>query len=95
MDTKGENMDGAGVVRDLGELGPGAVVTEDGLAAMFGKHRDTVRRAVERGELPRPAKLFGQRAWTAGSIVAHIEARLAEAAKEAERQAAKVSRLAP
>lgn len=92
QDTAG-GMDAAGIVRELGELGPGAVLTEEGLAALFGKHRDSVRRAVERGELPRPVKLFGQRGWTAGAIVRHIEKRLEAAQKDAERMAAQEARL--
>ena len=82
----------AGVVRELGELGPGGWLTEEGLAAIFGKHRDSVRRAVERGELPRPVKLFGQKGWTAGAVVRHIEKRLEAAQKDAERMAAQEAR---
>lgn len=72
-----------GIVAILGELGPGALVTEKGLAGLLGCHPVSVGRAVKRGELPVPVKMFGKRTWTVGAIVRHIEERLAKAAKEA------------
>jgi len=84
-----------GVVAALGELGPATVITEKGMAALFGRHPASIRRAVTRGELPRPARLLGGPAWTVGSIVRHIETRLEEAAKEAERESRKISQLRP
>ena len=65
-----------GVVRELGELGPGAVINEDGLARMFKRCNRTIQRAVERGELPQPTRLFGKRVWTARVIIQHLEGRL-------------------
>jgi hypothetical protein len=84
-----------GVIAALGELGPGAVVTEEGVAQLFGRCAVSVKRAVERGELPPPCRLFGSNAWTAGVLVAHIEHRLEEAAAEAQRLAAKIRKLNP
>ena len=71
-----------GIVAELGALPPGAVVNEDGVAKMFNRCGMSVKRAVERGELPRPTRLFGKNTWTARIIIEHIEHRLAEAAKE-------------
>ena len=84
-----------GIVAALGELGSGPIITEEGLAHLFGRHPASIKRAVTRGELPQPARLLGRPAWTVGSIVRHIEARLVEAAKEAERQSRKISQLRP
>ena len=84
-----------GVVAILGALGPGAVVTEEGVARMFNRHQASVKRAVERGELPPPTRLFGQNTWTAGVLVRHIEARLQKAADKAERWQRKVKQLSP
>ena len=84
-----------GVIAELGELGAGALVTEQGLAALFDRHESSVKRAVERGELPPPVRMFGQSTWTAGVLVQHIEKRLEHAAKEAERIRNKVVKLAP
>jgi hypothetical protein len=69
-----------GVVAEFGTLGPGAVVTEAGLAKLFHRHPISIKRAVARGELPPPVRLFGQPVWTIKSLVNHLETRLAEAA---------------
>ncbi len=71
-----------GVFSSIGALPPGALVTEEGLATIFGKCTASIKAAVDRGELPRPARLMGKNTWTAGAIVRHHEARLeAEARK--------------
>ncbi len=66
------------------KLEDGALVTESALAEVFGKHPVSIRRAVERGELPPPVRLMGKPVWTAGAIRRHLDLRLKEAAKEAE-----------
>ena len=71
-----------GVIAALGELQPGAVVTEEGVARLFGRCPTSVKRAVARGELPPPTRIFGSSAWTVGVLVGHIENRLKEAAAE-------------
>ena len=73
-----------GVITVLGELGPGALITEEGMSNLFHRHPTSVKRAVARGELPPPCRLFGANAWTARSVIDHIEDRLAEAAKEVD-----------
>jgi hypothetical protein len=76
-----------GIITELGSLPPATLLTEDGLAGVMGKAcRESIKRAVARGELPPPVKIMGKNAWTVGSIVRHIEERL-----ESERN--KVSRL--
>ena len=84
-----------GIVRELGELGEGAIITEKALARLFDKHPDSIKRAVQRKELPQPVKLMGKPSWTAGSIVKHIEQRLHEAAQEAEKEERRLMALAP
>ena len=84
-----------GIVRELGELGPGAVITEAALARMLGRHQVTIKRSMARGELPPAVRLLGGPVWTAGSITAHLEKRLEHAAKEAERDAKRIARLCP
>jgi hypothetical protein len=72
-----ETGDAAGVYPELGGLPPGTLVTEDGLAHLLGRAcRETIKRAVDRGELPRPVRLMGRNTWTAGAIVRHMDARL-------------------
>jgi hypothetical protein len=84
-----------GVIAVLGELKPRAIITKEGVAHLFGRHPASVKRAVERGELPPPTRLFGCNAWTVGVLVAHIEERLSAAAKTAQAQANKIARLMP
>ena len=84
-----------GVVRDLGELPSGAILEEEALARIFGRCTVSVKRAVERGELPPPVRMFGKPCWTAGAILAHVEARLEAAKRNAEKEAKRFSRLSP
>lgn len=80
---------GLGVYRELGTLPPATVITEDGLAAIMGKRcRESIKRAVGRGELPQPVKIMGANCWTVGAVVKHLEGRL-------EAEARKVARLRP
>ena len=92
-----EDADGGlpGIVRQLGELGEGAVVFERGLADLFGRHPVSIKRAVDRGELPVPVRLLGQAAWTVGAILRFLEDRQSNAAKEKERTARKIAKLSP
>ena len=80
-----------GVIASLGELGEGAVLTEAALAALFHRHPSSVKRAVERGELPMPVRMFGSNVWTIGVLIRHLENRLSEAADQAERDAQDVA----
>jgi len=79
----------------LGELKPGTVITEEGIAHMFQRHVVSVKRAVQRGELPPPCRLFGANVWTAGALIRYIEARLDQAAQEAARDAQRMQNLSP
>ncbi len=85
----------AGLWRDLGELPAGAVVTEEALARIFGKHRITIKRAVQRGELPPPVRLFGVPVWTVSSLLNHIEWRLHAEKTEMQRQEVRNRQLSP
>jgi hypothetical protein len=84
-----------GIVAELGSLGPGAVLTEEGLARLFSRHRASVKRAVGRGELPPPCRLFGGNVWTAGALVSHFERRQEDAARESAELSRKVHHLKP
>jgi hypothetical protein len=84
--------DGWQVTR-LAELPPATLLDEVALAALLGCHRCSIRRGVERGELPSPARLLGKPAWTAGRILDHFTARLEAAEAEAERERARIARL--
>jgi len=82
-----------GVIRELGELGAGAIVTEEGITQLFNRCPTSVKRAVQRGELPPPCRLFGSNAWTVGALVSHIERRLEQAAVKSQQVADKIRKL--
>ena len=67
----------------LALLPPQTLISESKLAQMAGRHVTSVKRAIQRGELPPPVPLFGASVWTVAVILEHINARL-----EAERTAA-------
>lgn len=71
-----------GIIVTLGDLKPGTIVTEEGISQLFKRHIVSVKRAVDRGELPPPCRLFGSNVWTAGVLIRHIEGRLEKAARE-------------
>jgi hypothetical protein len=81
------------LVRALADLPPAAMLDEVALAGLLGCHRCSIRRGVERGELPAPARLLGKPAWTAGRIIDHFTARLEAAEAAAERERARIARL--
>jgi len=83
------------VVRELGELPPGTVLSVAELAKLFDRCGRSVRRAVQRGELPPPVRLFGAWVWTAGALVQHIEQRLADAADGAAQEQQRLGNLSP
>jgi hypothetical protein len=86
--------DGPGwLVTKLAELPPATLLDEVALAGLLGCHRCSIRRGVERGELPAPARLLGKPAWTAGRIIDHFTARLQAAELAAERERARIARL--
>lgn len=72
------------VIRDLETLGPGVIVTDKALARIFNRSTASIKRAVERGELPPSTKLLGSQRWTVGAILVHIEERLAHEQTELE-----------
>ena len=82
-----------GIVKALAELPLATIVTEEALTAIFDRHSVSVKRAVHRGELPPPTRLFGKPVWTVGAILQHIEKRLEAAKKEAEQATRKISEL--
>jgi hypothetical protein len=79
-----------GIIATLAALHPSAFVTEAGIAHLFSRHLVSVKRAVERGELPPPCQLFGAKVWTAGILIRHIERRLEQAARDAEKDAQRI-----
>jgi hypothetical protein len=80
---------------DFGALPDGTIISEANLADLFGKHPVSVKRAVERGELPPPTKLMGKPVWTAGSFRRHIEDQLERKAKERAQLEQRITKFRP
>jgi len=74
-----------GIVRQLGELPDGTIINEEALAKMFDRCQVSIKRAIQRGELPAPVKLLGMPVWTVGKLLSYINERLDIAQKEEER----------
>jgi hypothetical protein len=77
----GRDLDLPGVYAALGKLGPNTVITLPGLAEILGKDPSSVRRAIDKGQLPEPVKLLSSPIWTLRVLICHIENRLATAAE--------------
>ena len=84
-----------GVLTEIAALPEGAVITEQALARMLGKCRKTVKRMVERNELPPPVRMNGKPVWTAGAILKHIEERLQVAKRELQKERERISKYSP
>ena len=84
-----------GVVSALGELAPTALITEEGLARIFGRSHDSIKRAVERNELPPSVRMFGKPTWTVEAINRHMQDRLADARGRALEDRERILRHAP
>ena len=81
-----------GIIAILGDLGPGAVINEEALATLFRRSASSVKRAVDKGELPEPIRLFAQPTWTVRVLVDHLEQRLRQAAQKRKEQEEGVAR---
>ena len=68
------------------KLGEETILFQADLARIFCRNDTTIWRAVERGELPPPIKLFGKNAWTPKSIIRHLEDALKSAADKRDRE---------
>ena len=95
VETKEEHSVASGIIRELGDLPDGAVITEQGVAKIFDRHKMSVKRAVERGELPPSIKLFGEPVWTVKALLEHLTKRLDEARKESDQFQKKINELSP
>lgn len=87
-------LDFASLNEWLSASAPDSVVTERHLANLLGKHPVSIKRAVGRGELPRPVRMFGENCWTARALREHIAKRLEQARREAEQAERRISSLA-
>ena len=90
-----EDSNARGIIKELGDLPAGAIVNEEALARIFRRHQVSIKRAVQRGELPPPIRLLGAPVWTVGVILQHLKERLDTAKKEADDTARRFHDLRP
>ena len=83
----------SGIIRELGELPAETVVSEQALAKIFDRHRISIKRAVERGELPPSVRLLGEPVWTVKVLQEHLGKRLDVARKESDQLQKKLNEL--
>jgi len=74
-----------GIYHEIGNLPPATLITEKGLAKLFGKCQASIKGAIDRGELPYPIRIMGKPTWTAGAIIRYIEARIDAESKKISR----------
>ena len=60
----------------LSQFQPGTIITEKEFAMAIGKAHNTVRRAVEHGELPESVYIGQVAVWTQNTLAKHLEERL-------------------
>jgi hypothetical protein len=90
-DRQEDTNSNLGIIRQLGDLPPDTVLSEEALAKLFNRHRVSIKRAVERGELPPSVRLFGEPVWTVQALRDHMNRRLETAKKEAEHLQRRIS----
>ena len=78
----------------LAKMDDKTMVDESALAAALKLSKRSVRRMVQRNELPPPFRFAGKSTWFTGKVLAHIEARAEREARDAERAARKLDGLA-
>lgn len=78
------------LIVELALLPPGALLDECAMAEVFAVTKRTIRRMVNKQELPPPISLAGRSTWVAGSVVQHIADRVDEASQRAGREARRI-----
>jgi len=89
LDTNGPGV----LIDSLARLPEKTILDEHRLASLLGVTGRTVRRMVQRHELPPPISFGGRSCWFAGRVLAHLDAQFERAEREAERHAAKLRTL--
>jgi len=82
-----------GICVDLATMPEKSIIDEVALARILRVTTRTIRRMVQRHEIPPPVNLAGKSVWFAGNILSHIQTRVDRSAKDAERRYAARMRL--
>ena len=79
-----EHAEALDVISELASLPPGALLTLNGMAQVFGRSPNTVMRAVAEGRLPKPFRIFSQHCWRVGEVDGFLQKRMRDAQQDAE-----------
>lgn len=79
----------------LAKLPENTILDERSLANVFSVTPRTIRRMVNRFELPPPIPLAGRSIWIAGRVIQYINAAAEKAERDAKREIQKISKLSP
>jgi len=85
--TRGICIDG------LAKLPEKALVNQKALASNLGVDPRTVRRMVQRFELPPPTRLSGRAVWMVGKVLRYIEDAMDAAEREAIKERERIRKL--
>jgi hypothetical protein len=86
---------GLELITTLAVLPKDAIISEQQFARLFRRHITSVKRAIQRGELPPSVPLLNEQVWTAGVILAHLNDRLEAERKKAGESLRRVQQLRP
>lgn len=73
-------------IEDLAQLNPNTIVDRERLANIFQVSPRTVRRMVQRGELPCPASMGRKKYWLVGNVLGHLAKQLTVAENKSQRE---------
>lgn len=82
-----------GIITALATLPEKALLEETAMTRALGVSARTIRRMVDRHELPPPIPLAGRSVWIAGRVFAYLDAQANQAEKEAEQAYRKIQRI--
>ncbi len=91
--NRDRTMDDTGVITVLAEMPADTLIDEVRLARIFNRHPVSIKRAIQRGELPPGVRLLGKPTWTAGVVLDHMRRRLDKAKENAERLERRIAEL--
>lgn len=83
------------IMTALAMLPRDAIISEQQFARLFRRHITSVKRAIQRGELPPSVSLLNEQVWTVGFILAHLNARLEAECKTAIETTRRVQHIRP
>ena len=78
-----EHAEALDVISELASLPPGALLTLNGMAQVFGRSPNTIMRAVGEGRLPKPFRIFSQHCWRVGEVDGFLQKRMRDAQQDA------------